>query len=91
MITRDAAIFDSFRDFFSFNLFFFESTGKSAWYARRAGTISGCDFSGIVEEIGSNVPHGLRSIGERVAGLVQGGQSIYTRGGSTTARVSINK
>jgi len=44
--------------------------------ARRAGSVAGCDFSGIVEEIGSNVPPGLRSIGERVAGLVLGGQAI---------------
>ena len=49
--------------------------GKSARFARRAGANSGFDFSGIVEEIGSNVPHGLRSIGERVAGMVLGGQS----------------
>jgi NADPH:quinone reductase-like Zn-dependent oxidoreductase len=51
------------------------SLGKSALYGKRAGVVSGCDFSGIVEEIGSNVPHGLRSIGERVAGFVLGGQS----------------
>jgi NADPH:quinone reductase-like Zn-dependent oxidoreductase len=48
-------------------------SGKSALYGKRAGAIAGCDFSGIVEEIGSNVPQGLRSIGERVAGLVLGG------------------
>lgn len=46
---------------------------KSAYYGKRAEAVSGCDFSGIVEEIGSNVPQGLRSVGERVAGMVQGG------------------
>ncbi|KAH9967149.1 chaperonin 10-like protein [Russula dissimulans] len=46
---------------------------KTALMAKRAGSVAGCDFSGIVEEIGSNVPAGLRSIGERVAGLVLGG------------------
>ncbi len=46
-------------------------------YGKRAGAVAGSDFSGIVEEIGSNVPHGLRSIGERVAGLVLGGRSPF--------------
>lgn len=55
--------------------FFLVLSGKSARFARRTGANSGFDFSGIVEEIGSNVPHGLRSIGERVAGMVLGGQS----------------
>ena len=55
--------------------FFWVLSGKTALYGRRVGAISGFDFSGIVEEIGSNVPHGLRSIGERVAGLVLGGLS----------------
>ncbi|KAI0292281.1 chaperonin 10-like protein [Russula brevipes] len=41
---------------------------KTAQYGKRAGSVSGCDFSGIVEEIGPNVPPGLRLIGERVAG-----------------------
>jgi NADPH:quinone reductase-like Zn-dependent oxidoreductase len=48
-------------------------SGKFALYGKHAGAVAGCDFSGIVEEIGSNVPQGLRSIGERVAGLVLGG------------------
>ncbi|KAH9074733.1 dehydrogenase [Lactarius deliciosus] len=38
---------------------------KTAQHGKRAGAVSGCDFSGIVEEIGSNVPQGLRSVGER--------------------------
>jgi NADPH:quinone reductase-like Zn-dependent oxidoreductase len=42
-------------------------------YGKRAGAVSGCDFAGIIEEIGSNVPQGLRSVGERVAGMVHGG------------------
>ncbi|KAI0255989.1 dehydrogenase [Lactifluus subvellereus] len=53
------------------------SDWKTARYGRRAGAVSGCDFSGIIEEIGSNVPQGLRSVGERVAGLVQGGIRHY--------------
>jgi NADPH:quinone reductase-like Zn-dependent oxidoreductase len=52
-------------------------SGKTALYGKRAGVVSGCDFSGIVEEIGSNVPHGLRSVGERIAGLVHGGRSSH--------------
>jgi NADPH:quinone reductase-like Zn-dependent oxidoreductase len=51
-------------------------TGKTALYGKRAGSVSGCDFSGIVEEIGPNVPPGLRLIGERVAGFVHGGKSL---------------
>lgn len=62
--------------FIQFFLIFFLSflSGKGALYGKRAGAVAGCDFSGIVEEIGSNVPQGLRSIGERVAGLVLGGR-----------------
>ncbi|EJD50354.1 dehydrogenase [Auricularia subglabra TFB-10046 SS5] len=37
------------------------------------GTVVGCDFVGIVVQIGSDVPHGLRRVGERVAGFVYGG------------------
>ncbi|KAH8983168.1 zinc-binding oxidoreductase ToxD [Lactarius hatsudake] len=50
---------------------------KTAQHGKRAGAVSGCDFSGIVEEIGSNVPQGLRSVGERVAGMVQGGSHYH--------------
>ncbi|KAK7469055.1 hypothetical protein VKT23_003548 [Stygiomarasmius scandens] len=37
------------------------------------GVVIGHDFAGIVEEIGSDVPSGVRKLGERVAGLVRGG------------------
>jgi NADPH:quinone reductase-like Zn-dependent oxidoreductase len=36
--------------------------------------IVGCDFAGIVEEIGSEVPAGSRNIGERIAGMVHGSE-----------------
>ncbi|KAJ7638205.1 chaperonin 10-like protein [Roridomyces roridus] len=39
----------------------------------RPGNILGCDFAGIIEEIGPDVPAGLRSIGDRIAGVVHGG------------------
>ncbi|KAF9465716.1 chaperonin 10-like protein [Collybia nuda] len=34
--------------------------------------VLGRDFAGIVEEIGPDVPHGLRVVGERVAGFING-------------------
>lgn len=37
----------------------------------------GCDFAGVVEEIGSEVPEGLRKVGERVAGLTHGCRYSY--------------
>ncbi|KAF5369284.1 hypothetical protein D9758_002618 [Tetrapyrgos nigripes] len=47
------------------------------WYLleRRTstGAVIGCDFAGIVEEIGSDVPAGVRKKGERVAGMIRGG------------------
>ncbi|KAH7099517.1 dehydrogenase [Auriculariales sp. MPI-PUGE-AT-0066] len=38
-------------------------------------TIAGCDFAGVVEEVGSEVPTQLRKVGERVAGAVHGATS----------------
>jgi NADPH:quinone reductase-like Zn-dependent oxidoreductase len=36
------------------------------------GLVLGHDFAGTVEEIGPDVPSGLRKIGERVAGFING-------------------
>ncbi|KAI0043032.1 GroES-like protein [Auriscalpium vulgare] len=41
-------------------------------HANQTGSVLGCDFAGVVEEIGPAVPEGLRTIGERVAGFVLG-------------------
>lgn len=40
------------------------------------GNVLGCDFAGVVVQIGHDVPSGLRFIGERVAGSVHGGIGI---------------
>ncbi|KAJ7661573.1 chaperonin 10-like protein [Mycena polygramma] len=37
------------------------------------GYVLGCDFAGTVVQIGSEVPTGLRRLGDRVAGMVHGG------------------
>jgi NADPH:quinone reductase-like Zn-dependent oxidoreductase len=42
--------------------------------AAKYGGIVGDDFAGIVEELGPDVPEGMWSVGERVAGLVFGSQ-----------------
>lgn len=39
----------------------------------------GHDFAGVVEEIGPEVPEGMWTIGQRVAGLVFDGQSSLLR------------
>ncbi|KAF8166308.1 chaperonin 10-like protein [Mycena galopus ATCC 62051] len=46
---------------------------KTLLLNKTPGNILGCDFTGIVTEIGTDVPHGLRQLGERVAGIVHGG------------------
>ena len=38
------------------------------------GGIVGDDFAGFVEELGPDVPRGLWTVGERVAGVVFGSQ-----------------
>lgn len=47
--------------------------GKGVKLGRKTGAIVGCDFAGTVEEIGTGVPPGIRTIGERVAGFVRTG------------------
>ncbi|KAJ7220053.1 dehydrogenase [Mycena pura] len=44
------------------------------------GVVPGHDFAGRVEAIGADVPAGLRHIGERVAGFVNGGVDEETGG-----------
>ncbi|KAI0322794.1 dehydrogenase [Amylostereum chailletii] len=51
---------------------------KTALFAKRAGSVSGCDFAGIVEEIGPDALNSDRTVGERVAGFVHGG--LYSNG-----------
>ncbi|TFY70232.1 hypothetical protein EVG20_g2769 [Dentipellis fragilis] len=51
---------------------------KSAFGGKRAGAVVGCDYTGVVEEVGPDVPAGLWKIGERVAGMVHG--STYPNG-----------
>lgn len=34
----------------------------------------GNDFAGVVEELGPYVPEGVRSVGERIAGVIFGSQ-----------------
>ncbi|KZV81298.1 GroES-like protein [Exidia glandulosa HHB12029] len=46
------------------------------------GAVSGCDFAGVVEAIGPDVPAGLRTIGEHVAGLVQGANPLRPSNGA---------
>ncbi|KAF8205830.1 chaperonin 10-like protein [Mycena galopus ATCC 62051] len=46
---------------------------KTLLLNKRPGNILGCDFAGIVVNIGSDVPPGLRKLGEPVAGFVHGG------------------
>ena len=37
------------------------------------GNVVGCDYAGIIEEFGSDVPETYRKVGARVAGFVHGG------------------
>ncbi|THH15194.1 hypothetical protein EW146_g5246 [Bondarzewia mesenterica] len=43
---------------------------KTVTLGKKTGATVGCDFAGIVEEIGPDVPEGVRTVGERVAGFV---------------------
>jgi NADPH:quinone reductase-like Zn-dependent oxidoreductase len=44
------------------------------------GVVCGHDFAGRIESIGADVPTGLRHIGERVAGFVNGGNDEESGG-----------
>lgn len=46
---------------------------KTAVSCKARGNVLGCDFAGLIVEIGPDVPSGLRTIGQRVAGLTHGG------------------
>lgn len=52
--------------------------GKTVALRREEGNIIGCDFSGVVVKMGREVPSELRFIGERVAGIVHGGNRLLT-------------
>ncbi|KAI0047241.1 dehydrogenase [Auriscalpium vulgare] len=41
----------------------------------KVGAVVGHDFAGVVENLGPDVPEGLRTLGERVAGFTRGGIS----------------
>ncbi|KAI0050797.1 dehydrogenase [Auriscalpium vulgare] len=49
------------------------SDWKTAKFAQAMGAVLGVDYAGVVEEIGPNVPAGLRYVGERVCGFVKSG------------------
>ncbi|KAF2142056.1 uncharacterized protein K452DRAFT_298063 [Aplosporella prunicola CBS 121167] len=50
-------------------------------YLPSEGCTSGCDYAGIVEEVGPNVSSGLRK-GDRIAGFTHGGNSSQHEDGS---------
>ncbi|KAI0312303.1 dehydrogenase, partial [Amylostereum chailletii] len=51
---------------------------KTAKWSTSPGSISGCDFAGVVEALGPDVPEGLRTVGERVSTFVPGGRTPST-------------
>lgn len=44
--------------------------------ATEKGTVSGCDYAGVVEEVGTAVTNGLKA-GDRVAGWTHGGEGHF--------------
>ena len=57
------------------NLSFLGKALGRALKASKYGGIIGNDFAGTVEELGPDVPAGVRTVGERVAGFIPGSQS----------------
>lgn len=49
---------------------------KRAVEAGNYGKIMGNDFAGTVEELGPEVPEGVRIVGERVAGVITGSEFL---------------
>ncbi|TFY50939.1 hypothetical protein EVG20_g11244, partial [Dentipellis fragilis] len=45
---------------------------KSIAFGKRTGAVVGCDYTGVIEEIGPDVPAGLWKVGDRASGFVQG-------------------
>ncbi|KAI0050795.1 dehydrogenase [Auriscalpium vulgare] len=50
------------------------SDWKMAKELKAIGAVLGLDYAGVVEEVGADVPAGLRYIGERVCGFVKGAE-----------------
>jgi hypothetical protein len=50
---------------------------KRALDAAKYGGTVGNDFAGTVEELGPDVPEGVRKVGERVAGFISGSQLLF--------------
>lgn len=44
--------------------------------ANEKGPISGCDYAGVIEEVGIDVTNGLK-VGDRVAGWTHGGEGLF--------------
>jgi len=60
-----------------------------AFKAAKYGGILGRDFAGVVEELGPDVPEGVRTVGERVAGMMRDSQfSIFSPPPSTSSVVA---
>lgn len=52
------------------------NAGKTLLVNKVPGNIVGCDFSGVVVELGAEVDSRVRKIGERVAGFIHGGELL---------------